>query len=48
VRPTSKGNRGIVASRIEVKNQHGETVMVYEATHMLAGRTEDDGALQRA
>ena len=24
VRPTSKGNRGIVASRIDVKNQHGE------------------------
>ena len=43
VRPTSKGNRGIVASRIEVKNQHGEIVIIYEATRMLAGR-EVDGA----
>jgi acyl dehydratase len=39
VRPTSKGNRGIVVSRIDVKNQHGETVMTYEATRMLAGRS---------
>jgi acyl dehydratase len=48
VRPTSKGNRGIVASRIEVKNQHGEIVMTYEATRMLAGRTADDGTVVRA
>ena len=48
VRPTSKGNRGIVASRIEVKNQHGEIVMIYEATRMLAGRTADDGTVVRA
>ena len=27
VRPTSKGNRGIVVSRIEVKNQRDEVVM---------------------
>ena len=33
VRPTSKGNRGIVASKIEVKNQHDEVVIVYEAPH---------------
>jgi acyl dehydratase len=39
VRPTSKGNRGIVVSRIDVKNQNGETVMTYEATRMLAGRS---------
>ena len=38
VRPTSKGNRGIVASRVDVKNQSGETVISYEATRMLAGR----------
>jgi acyl dehydratase len=38
VRPTSKGNRGIVASRIDIKNQHGEVVISYEATRMLAGR----------
>jgi len=38
VRPTSKGNRGIVESRVDVKNQHGEIVIVYEATRMLAGK----------
>jgi acyl dehydratase len=37
VRPTSKGNRGIVVSRIDVKNQNDEVVMTYEATRMLAG-----------
>ena len=37
VRPTSKGNRGIVVSKIEIKNQHGEVVIAYEATRMLAG-----------
>jgi 3-hydroxybutyryl-CoA dehydratase len=38
VRPTSKGNRGIVVSKIDVKNQRDEIVMTYEATRMLAGR----------
>ena len=38
VRPTSKGNRGIVSSKIDVKNQNGEVVISYEATRMLAGR----------
>ena len=38
VRPTSKGNRGIVVSRIDVKNQNGEIVITYEATRMLAGK----------
>src|SRR3989440_4347791 len=42
VRPTSKGNRGIVVSRIDVKNQRDEVVMSYEATRMLAGRDADD------
>ncbi|MCC6775702.1 MAG: acyl dehydratase [Hyphomicrobiales bacterium] len=37
VRPTAKGNRGIVASRIDIKNQRGEIVITYEATRMLAG-----------
>jgi acyl dehydratase len=40
VRPTSKGNRGIVVSKIDVKNQNGEVVIAYEATRMLAGREE--------
>jgi len=39
VRPTSKGNRGIVASKIDIKNQSGEVVISYEATRMLAGRS---------
>jgi acyl dehydratase len=39
VRPTSKGNRGIMASRVDIKNQQGETVISYEATRMLAGKT---------
>jgi len=38
VRPTSKGNRGIVTSTVEVKNQRGETVMAYDTTRMMAGR----------
>jgi 3-hydroxybutyryl-CoA dehydratase len=38
VRPTSKGNRGIVASRIDIKNQDGEVVISYDATRMLAGK----------
>ena len=38
VRATSKGNRGIVVSRTDVKNQAGEVVISYEATRMLAGK----------
>jgi 3-hydroxybutyryl-CoA dehydratase len=40
VRPTSKGNRGIVVSKIDVKNQRDEVVITYEATRMLAGRSD--------
>jgi 3-hydroxybutyryl-CoA dehydratase len=40
VRATSKGNRGIVASKIDIKNQNGEVVISYEATRMLAGRSD--------
>jgi|SRR5262249_22730624 len=47
VRPTSKGNRGIVVSRIDVKNETGEVVMTYEATRMLAGRPASSEALHR-
>ena len=39
VRPTSKGNRGIVVSKIDVKNQNDEVVISYEDTRMLAGRS---------
>ena len=48
VRPTSKGNRGIVVSRIDVKNQHDEVVMTYEATRMLAGRSAVQSDVQTA
>jgi 3-hydroxybutyryl-CoA dehydratase len=48
VRPTSKGNRGIVVSRIDVKNQNNEVVITYEATRMLAGRSADQGTAQSA
>ncbi|MCM5569944.1 MaoC family dehydratase N-terminal domain-containing protein [Burkholderiaceae bacterium FT117] len=38
LRPTSKNNRAIVTSRIDVYNQRDEMVMTYTATRMLAGR----------
>ena len=47
VRPTSKGNRGIVASKIDIKNQNGEVVITYEATRMLAGKVEVSEATMR-
>jgi 3-hydroxybutyryl-CoA dehydratase len=40
VRPTSKGNRAIVVSRIEIKNQRDEIVITYDATRMLAGKSQ--------
>lgn len=40
IRPTSKGNRAIVDSAIEVYNQAGEHVMSYTARRLLAGRPE--------
>ena len=46
VRPTSKGNRGIVVSKIDIKNQHGEVVITYEATRMLAGKRRSDGTMR--
>ena len=39
VRPTSKGGRGIMASKVDIKNQNGEVVVAYEATRMLAGKS---------
>ena len=38
VRPTSKGNRGIVTTVNKVVNQKGTTVMEYTAVRMMAGR----------
>lgn len=40
LRPTSKNNRAIVDSRIDVYNQRDQMVMTYTATRMLAGRPE--------
>jgi len=42
IRPTSKGGRAIVDSRIEVFNQRGESVLQYTARRMLAGRPESN------
>lgn len=41
IRPTSKGNRGIVTTVNNVINQHGETVITYRAVRMMAGRPAD-------
>ena len=39
VRPTSRGDRGIVDSLVEVFNQRDEMVMAYSPRRMLAGRS---------
>lgn len=38
IKPTSKGNRGIVTTRNDIVNQKGETVITYKAVRMMAGR----------
>lgn len=40
VRPTSKNNRAVVTSTIEVFNQRNECVMTYTAKRLLAGRPQ--------
>lgn len=40
VRPTSKGQRGIVTSLNNIVNQRGETVITYRAVRMVAGRPD--------
>jgi acyl dehydratase len=37
IKPTSKNNRAVVTSRIDVKNQNGLDVMTYTAVRLLAG-----------
>ena len=37
IRPTSKGNRGIVTTRNDIVNQRGETPITYTVTRMMAG-----------
>ncbi len=38
IRQTSKGNRAIVHTSNEVKNQRGETVLLYDPKRMMKGR----------
>jgi acyl dehydratase len=38
VRPTSKGNRGIVTTQNNVVTQNGDVVITYRAVRMMAGR----------
>ncbi len=38
IKPTSKNNRAIVTSQIDVFNQRAEAVLTYKAVRMLAGR----------
>lgn len=40
LRPTSKGNRAVVDSRVTVINQDDITVMEYDVKRLLAGRPE--------
>ncbi|CAA9261627.1 MAG: Acyl dehydratase [uncultured Acetobacteraceae bacterium] len=41
VRPTSRGNRAVVASDVRVLNGRGECVMTYTATRLVAGAPPD-------
>lgn len=38
VRPTSKGNRAVVDSRVDIFNQSDQCVITYEVKRLLAGR----------
>jgi len=37
IRPTAKGGRGLVRTTNEIKNQHGDTVIVYTPLRLLKG-----------
>lgn len=39
-RPASKGNRGLVRTRNEIRNQRGETVIVYTPLRLVKGRPD--------
>jgi len=41
IRPTSRADRAIVTSRVDVYNQRDVMVMTYTATRMLAGRPQE-------
>jgi acyl dehydratase len=38
IRPTSKGGRAVVKSKVEIFNQHRTLAMVYEVARLLKGR----------
>lgn len=40
LRPTSKSNRAVIVSNVEVYNQRDERVMTYDVTRLIAGRPE--------
>lgn len=40
IKPTSKGNRAIVTSTVDIHNQHDEAVLSYTVTRMLAGQPQ--------
>jgi acyl dehydratase len=40
IKPTSKNNRAVVTSKIDVKNQYGTDVMTYTAVRLLAGERQ--------
>ena len=42
IRPTSKGGRGLVRTRNEIKNQRGETVIVYTPLRLLKGSKDPE------
>jgi 3-hydroxybutyryl-CoA dehydratase len=42
VKPTTKGNRAVVTSQVDVNNQRGELVVSYSAKRLLAGRPQVD------
>lgn len=48
IKPTSSGNRAIVVSDVEIRNQTDEPVMTYTVTRMLAGDPAQDRASLRA
>jgi acyl dehydratase len=41
IKPTSRGNRGVVTTVNNILNQRGDTVITYKAVRMMAGRTAE-------
>jgi 3-hydroxybutyryl-CoA dehydratase len=39
LRPTSTGGRAVVTSTVEVFNQHGGSVLIYDVKRLIAGRS---------